>query len=142
MARFFLLLLLPFSLMAFKAGDDGKPPKITKLKFGTITIDDTTYDKDMVYDKGEWRQRKKKPSKPYRAKYNHTPLTEFEAIPWDCDVLVIGIGMSSRLPVTKGFKKEAAKRGVKLIMMETPEAVKYFTKNFGPRMNAIFHITC
>jgi len=122
--------------------EDSDPPKITKLKFGTITVDGTVYEKDVVIDGGEARQRKKGPSKPMRGKYGHTPLTELEEIPWDCKTLVIGIGMSSRLPVTADFKKEAKKRGVKLILMETPDAVKYFMKNYGPEVNAIFHITC
>ena len=62
-------------------------------------------------------------------------------LPW-CKTLVIGIGMSSRLPVTKAFKTEAKERGIELILLETPKAVKYFMKNYGPKVNAIFHITC
>jgi hypothetical protein len=31
---------------------------------------------------------------------------------------------------------------VKLVILKTPEAVKYYLDNFGPGINAIFHITC
>ena len=122
--------------------EDTKTPEITKLKFGTITVDGVLFEKDIVIDNGKVRQRKKGPSKPERDKYGHTPLTPHELIPWDCKVLVIGKGMSNRLPITKDFMKEVDKRNIKLIVLETPEAVEYFTKNYHSGMNAIFHITC
>jgi hypothetical protein len=40
------------------------------------------------------------------------------------------------------FKDEAKRRGVKLVILKTREAVEYFLKNYGPDINAIFHITC
>jgi hypothetical protein len=69
-------------------------------------------------------------------------LTHYEEVPWDCKVLVIGIGMSERLPVTNEFKALAKKKGVTLILLRTPEAVDYYNKNFSKDKNAIFHITC
>jgi hypothetical protein len=117
-------------------------PDISHIEFGSITIDDVVYEKDIVIENGIVRTRKKGPSKPFREEYGHTPLTTFEAIPWDCDTLVIGIGMSSRLPVVDEFKKMAKEKGVKLILLETPNAIKYFTDNYSERTNAIFHITC
>lgn len=129
-------------LFAFAMPEDDKAPKITGLKFGTIKVNGKTYEKDIIIDKGKVSERKKGPSRPQREEYGHTPLTPLEAIPWDCKKLVVGIGMSSRLPVTKAFKEEAKKRGVELVLLETPEAVEYFTKNYGPEVNAIFHITC
>jgi hypothetical protein len=135
------LVLLAF---AFQWGGQQKlePPKITNVKFGSIKIDGVTFEKDVVIKNGEVRERKKGPSKAERAKYGHTPLTPQEKIPWDCKKLVIGIGMSSRLPVTKEFKKEAKSRGVELILLQTREAIKYFMENYDSEMNAIFHITC
>ena len=81
----------------------------------------------------------KGPSKEFRAEYNHTALTHHEEIPRDCKVLVIGIGMSEKLPVTDKFKALAKKKGVTLIMIRTPEAVDYYNKNFSKDMNAILH---
>lgn len=119
-----------------------KPPKITNLKFGSITINGKVYEKDMVLTSDSIRVRKKGPSKPLKSKYNHTPLTPQEAIPWNCDTLVVGIGMSGMLPVVKEFKKEAAERNVTLILLKTREAVDYYLKHYGPNVNAILHITC
>ena len=117
-------------------------PEFTDIKFGSITINGVEYVKDVIFDGGEIRQRKKKPSKHLKEKYGHTPLTTYEDIPWDCSTLVIGKGMSSRLPITDAFIEEAKKHGVELIILQTPEALEYFAKNYNSKMNGIFHITC
>ena len=124
------------------ATEDKKAPNISDIKFGEITIDGTVYDHDIVIDNYKVRKRKKGPSKSKKGKYGHTPLTHREEIPWDCKVLVIGIGMSERLPVTKKFKEVAEQKGVELILKSTPEAIKYYNENADENMNAIFHITC
>jgi hypothetical protein len=136
-----LALLASFTLIS----NDSKkkdPPKVKSVSFGKIKVNGKLYEKDIVIEGYDVRTRKKGPSKPKKAKYGHTPLTHLEEIPWDCKVLVIGIGMSKRLPVTDKFKEVAKKKGVTLIMMRTPEAVEYYNKNFTEDMNAIFHITC
>jgi hypothetical protein len=123
--------------------DKGKaPPKVKSIGFGKIKVNGKLYEKDIVIEGFDIRTRKKGPSKSQREKYGHTPLTHHEEIPWDCKVLVIGIGMSERLPVTDEFKAMAKKKGVELIMMRTPEAIEYYNENFTKDMNAIFHITC
>ena len=42
----------------------------------------------------------------------------------------------------KEMHKIAKRRGVKLIILKMKEAIKYYLDNFGPDINAIFHITC
>ncbi|MBN4070932.1 hypothetical protein JYT72_00350 [Crocinitomix catalasitica] len=141
-----ILISLLFSLnFSVFAQEDVEAPavEIKGLKWGKITVNEVNYEKDVVIDKGVVRLRKKGPSKPFKRNgTGHTPLTHHEDIPWDCDILIIGKGMTSSLPITDEFKKEAKKRKVKLHIFETPEAVKYFKKNYGPRVNAIFHLTC
>jgi len=136
---FALLAMFSFTSSHLKKKD---PPKVKSVSFGKIKVDGKLYEKDIVIEGYEVRTRKKGPSKPKKSKYGHTPLTHLEEIPWDCKVLVIGIGMSERLPVTDKFKEVAKKKGVELIMLRTPEAVTYYNKNFTEDMNAIFHITC
>lgn len=139
-----LMALAVFALLAFNSVKEKKkdPPVVKSVGFGKIKVDGELYEKDIVINGYEVRTRKKGPSKPFRADYNHTPLTHLEEVPWDCKVLVIGIGMSKRLPVTEEFKTMAKEKGVELIMLRTPEAVEYYNKNFTKEMNAIFHITC
>jgi hypothetical protein len=141
MTNLLLTLFVPFLL----AGADPapKPPEIVYKKFGEIIINGETYKKDIVIENGKVGKRKKGKSKEQKAKYGHTPLTHLEkTIPWDCKTLVIGTGMYGRLPVVDEFKAEAEKRGVKLVILKTKEAVKYYLDNFGPDINAILHITC
>ena len=126
------------------AGSDQEPeaPEITYKKFGEIFVRGERFTKDIVIEGGEVRTRKKGPSKGEKAKFGHTPLTPKERIPWECKTLVIGTGMHERLPIANEFKEEAKRRDVKLVILKTREAVEYFLKNYGPDINAIFHITC
>ena len=41
--------------------------------FGSIQIDGSTYEHDVVVDRGEIIKRKKKPSKKFRDDFGHTP---------------------------------------------------------------------
>ena len=65
--------------------------------FGSIQIDGTTYEHDVVVDRGEIIKRKKKPSKKFRDEFGHTPLSVEEKIPWKCRQLVIGTGAYGKL---------------------------------------------
>ena len=49
--------------------------------FGSIEIDGTTYDHDLVIDRGSVRERRKGPSKPLRAQFGHTPLSPTRTSP-------------------------------------------------------------
>jgi hypothetical protein len=45
------------------------------FSLGSIRIDGTTYEHDVVIDRGNIRRRKKKPSKRFRDAFGHTPLS-------------------------------------------------------------------
>jgi len=49
--------------------------RFEKFSFGSIRIDGTTYEHDVVIDRGQVRKRKKKPSKEFRGEFGHTPLS-------------------------------------------------------------------
>jgi hypothetical protein len=76
------------------------------FSFGSICIDGTTYAYDVVIDRGRIRKRKKKPSKRFRDRFGHTPLSIEEEIPWKCRRLVIGTGTGA-LPVMEKVNREA-----------------------------------
>ena len=114
---------------------------IAHFTFGTIEIDGVTYDHDLVIDRGEIHERKKKASKKFRDAFGHTPLSAEEQIPWKCDHLVIGTGAYGRLPVMDDVKREAKKRGVQLIVLPTADAIKVLQKE-SRKTNAILHVTC
>ena len=110
------------------------------FSFGSIRIDGVTYDYDVVIDRGEVRKRKKKASKKFRGAFGHTPLSLEEAIPWKCRRLIIGTGTGA-LPVMKEVQAEAKRRGVKLLILPTAEAVELL-KAKAAETNAVLHVTC
>ncbi len=112
-----------------------------KYRFGSLKIDGDKYTKDVVLDRGVLRKRKKKPSRPFREQFGHTPLSLQEDIPWECKRLVIGTGMEGRLPVMDEVLAEARRRGVVVVLRPTLEAVQLLKEN-PVDTNAILHLTC
>ena len=113
--------------------------KVKNLSFGSITIDGETYLKDVIIDNGKVKKRKKSESKKYSDRFGHTPLSADENIPWDCKRLIVGAGHSSCLPVMDEVYDIALRKGVELIEMKTPEAIKHIN---DPDTNLILHLTC
>jgi hypothetical protein len=109
--------------------------------FGVIDIDGTTYDHDVIIDRGEIHRRTKKASKKFRETFGHTPLSMEENIPWKCACLVIGTGAYGRLPVMDDVKREAKDRGVRLVVVPTAEAIELLEKD-PEKTNAVLHVTC
>lgn len=55
--------------------------QIENFTCGQISIGGTTYEHDVVIDRGEIRERKKKPSKKFKPDFGHTPLSVREKTP-------------------------------------------------------------
>src|SRR5216683_6551093 len=109
-----------------------------KFSFGTLRISGSTYEQDVVIDRGEIRKRKKAPSRKFRDEFGHTPLSIEEKIPWKCHRLVIGTGAYGRLPVMKEVKVETKRRQVELVIVPTSEAIRLIEKESAA--NAILHV--
>ncbi len=114
--------------------------RFESFSFGSIRIDGTTYDHDVVIDRGEVRKRKKKPSQKFRDALGHTPLSIDERIPWHCHRLVIGTGTGA-LPVMEQVKREAQRRKIELVIVPTVRAIELLEQQ-SPNTNAILHVTC
>lgn len=112
-----------------------------RFTFGSIEVDGTTYEHDLVIDRGRVRKRRKKPSKAYRSRYGHTPLSVAEDIPWNCARLVIGTGADGALPVMDDVAEEAERRGVQLVVLPTSQALDELVEA-RKDTNAILHVTC
>ena len=110
------------------------------FSFGSIRIDGTTYEYDVVIDRGQVSKRNKKPSKKFRAAFGHTPLSIEEDLPWKCRRLVVGTGTGD-LPIMDEVKREADRREIKLVILPTAEAIKTLQEN-PEQSNAILHVTC
>jgi hypothetical protein len=115
--------------------------KFQRFIFGSLKIDDVTYEKDVVIDRGKVRTRKKKASRKYRDLFGHTPLSNEERIPWDCRQLVVGSGKYGSLPVMDEVREEARRRDVDLVVLPTDEAIELLRRE-PAKTNAVLHLTC
>ena len=112
------------------------------FSFGSIRIDGVTYDHDVVIESGKVKKRNKRPSKPLRDVFGHTPVSSHEEIPWRCRRLVIGTGVQGALPVTDELKRETERRRIELIVLPTAQAIETLQDVDLHRTNAILHVTC
>src|SRR5437016_6000847 len=84
--------------------------KARLVKFGEIEVEGKRYTHDVVIDGGKVRKRKKGPSKQFREKFGHTPLSAGEEIPWGGKRLIVGTGAHGALPVMDEGLAEAKRR--------------------------------
>src|SRR5207248_8619577 len=89
------------------------------VKFGEVEVDGKRYTHDVVIDGGKVRKRKKGPSKQFREKFDHTPLSAEEEIPWGGKRLIVGTGAHGALPVMDEVLAEAKQRGIEVIAART-----------------------
>ena len=115
--------------------------RFDNFSFGSLQIDDSTYEHDVVIDRGEIRDRKKKPSKKFRNDFGHTPLSIAEDIPWECRRLVIGTGAYGRMPVMEEVERKAKRHKVKLLILPTKQAIEIL-QGEPEDTNAVLHVTC
>ena len=115
--------------------------RLERFTFGSIRIDGVTYRQDVVIDRGTIRKRRKKPSKPFRDTFGHTPLSVEEKIPWKCRRLVVGTGAQGALPVMDEVRQQAAHRDVELLILPTADAIEAL-RTEPDSTNAILHVTC
>jgi hypothetical protein len=112
------------------------------ISFGLIEIDGRRFDRDVVLEASHVRRRKKKPSKAFRDRYGHTPLSADEEIPWSAPRLIVGTGTGGQLPIMPELYQEAQRRGVELVAVPTEEACRLLS-GVGPReAAAVIHVTC
>jgi hypothetical protein len=112
------------------------------LRFGFIEVEGREYDSDLVIEGGRVRKRKKKPSKPYRDQFGHTPLSADEELPWGGGRLIIGTGAYGSLPIMPQVVEEARRRKVDLTAVPTEDACRLIASLEPSEVNAVLHVTC
>jgi len=116
--------------------------KMQMQRFGEIEIEGEPYDYDLVIEQGEIRKRAKGPSKAYRARYGHTPLSAAEAIPWHGKRLFVGTGLYGKLPIMPDLYAAAEGKGIEVVALPTPELCSVLEKLKPKEINAVLHVTC
>ena len=116
--------------------------KARLVKFGEIEVEGKRYAHDVVIDGGNVRKRKKGPSKQFREKFGHTPLSAEEEIPWGAKRLFVGTGADGALPVMDEVLAEAKRRDIEVIAAPTLEVCKLLKEVKKGQAYAILHCTC
>ena len=112
------------------------------LRFGVIEIDGRSYEHDVVIDRGVVSKRDKRASKRFRGRFGHTPLSTAGDLPWGGQQLIIGTGFDGALPVLPKVRRQAARRGVKLVVVPTSEACRLIESMPREEIRAVLHVTC
>jgi hypothetical protein len=116
--------------------------KARLLGFGEIEVEGKRYLHDVVIDGGKVRKRRKGPSKPFRERFGHTPLSAGEEIPWGGKRLIIGTGAHGALPIMDEVLAEARRRGIEVTAAPTSEACQLLGEVKKGQAYAILHCTC
>lgn len=116
--------------------------KARLLGFGEIEIEGKRYHADVVIERGQVRRRRKKPSKAYRDRFGHTPLSTEESIPWGGPTLIVGTGAIGLLPIIAEVYELAARQNVEIVAMPTETACRLIADLEPGDVNAILHVTC
>lgn len=112
------------------------------VAFGVLEVEGQRYEHDVVIDRGTVRKRSKSPSKRYRSRYGHTPLSVEEDLPWGGRSLIIGTGASGALPVMAEVEREAQRRGITIRAVPTREACRLLADLDPAEVRAVLHATC
>jgi hypothetical protein len=115
--------------------------KARLVKFGEIEVEGKRYTHDVVIEGGKVRKRKKGPSKQFREKFGHTPLSVGEEIPSGGKRRILGTGAHGALPVMDEVLTEAKRRGIEVIA-PTLKACELLEEVKKGQAYAILHCTC
>ncbi len=116
--------------------------KARLIGFGEIELNGVRYSDDVVIDGGVVRKRKKKPSKQYKDRFRHTPLSAAEDIPWGRRRLIIGTGVYGSMPVMPDVYGQAQGHGIEVVAVPLDEALRMLDGMEDSEVFAVLHVTC
>lgn len=118
-------------------------PEIDGTKFGSITIDGSEIEHDVLIRlSGEIKKRKKKLSKAVFGTSHTISLEEAEYIfEMGVERLIIGSGQNGMVTLSEEASEYFRKKGVQVDLSPTPEAVHRWNKAKGSTIG-LFHVTC
>jgi len=118
-------------------------PTIDSTTFGYITIQGTTYEKDIIIRlNGEIKKRKKKLSKAiYGTSHKLSKEEAKHVYEKGAKKLIIGSGQQGVLTLTDEAVDYFQKKGCNIEIAPTPEAIQNWNRQKG-QFIGLFHITC
>jgi hypothetical protein len=118
-------------------------PVIKSTSFGSITVDKTTYDHDIIISsEGIVKRRKKKLSKRIYGTSHQISLDEIKYVyREESDGIVIGSGQYGVAVLSPEAEEYLKKKNCSVLLKPTPEAVQAWNESRG-KWIGLFHITC
>lgn len=118
-------------------------PKINSTSFGSITVNEKTFENDiLIRMSGQIEKRKKKLSKKVYGTSHKISLAEAKYIyEKGAERIIIGTGQTGYVELSKKARKFFDEKDLKAKLLRTPEAIELWNKSKG-EIIAMFHVTC
>ena len=118
-------------------------PRIDGTRFGSITIDGTDIEHDVLIRlSGEITKRKKKLSKAVFGTSHTISLDEAEYIfEKGAKRLIVGSGQKAMVTLSDEASEYFKKEGVRVDLSPTPDAIRQWNQAKGATIG-LFHVTC
>jgi hypothetical protein len=121
-------------------------PRIDSVRFGSIIVDGTRFEHDIVITLGGVQERKKRLSKQIYGTSHILSLAEIQKTledTWDSptETLVVGTGYLNRVRLSSEAAEYLEHRRCQVKLCPTKEAARLWNELEG-RVLGLFHITC
>jgi hypothetical protein len=118
-------------------------PKIDDTWFGSITVEGTRYECDIIIRlSGKVRKRNKKLSKTVYGTSHMISLAEIQELyRKKAEHVIIGTGQEDKVRLSKEASAFLAEHGCKVDLWPTPKAIKRWNEAEG-KVLGLFHVTC
>lgn len=120
-------------------------PRIDKTEFGSITVEGTVFEHDVIIrPDGQVKKRKKKLSKAVYGTSHMISLQEAEYV-WEQgagpDCLIVGSGQHGNVELSPEAAVYLKRRRCPVVLLPTPEVIDVWNQAKGRAMG-LFHVTC
>jgi len=120
-------------------------PRIDKTEFGSITVEGTVFDHDVIIrPDGQVKKRKKKLSKAIYGTSHTISLQEAEYV-WGQGAkperLIVGSGQYGNVDLSPEASAYLEQQGCPVELLSTPEVIDVWNRAKG-RTIGLFHVTC
>ena len=120
-------------------------PRIDATDFGSITVEGTVFDHDVVISPdGEVSKRKKKLSKAVYGTSHTISLEEAKYIyrrAAGADGLIVGAGQYGRVQLSPEAADFFTQKACEIVLLPTPQVIGLWNETEG-RAAGLFHVTC
>jgi hypothetical protein len=120
-------------------------PRIDATDFGSITVEGTVFDHDVIISPdGEVRKRKKKLSKAVYGTSHTISLQEAKYVyrqAGGAERLIVGAGQYGRVQLSPDAADFFARKVCEIVLLPTPHVIGVWNETEG-RAVGLFHVTC